>query len=285
MIFNSRRGSRRFLIALLAAALLFPVAPAAAAPIDRGDNPQPALNTSTSCTDEIRANYHAGMFKDIYNLRVYGIETRVNPPTNASFRPCSETQGIATHDGAFAWVALQPGAESTADPSSILQIGIASCREAFGTVCFYPQMNYFWAIKGCGGALGVYDLGPANDTIHTYRVQSVYINSHTYFKGYIDGAEKFTVAQSDARLSCWIGQDTAGVWSGELWDGGDSYGTGGGAQLWFQSSIYRTIGGSWVGPSWNAANACLHPADDSDNSNHVCDVTQTDTFAVYSIPN
>lgn len=269
---------RKLIMALLAAALMFPImaAPALAAPAD--------------CTDPVYANYHAGMVKDVTagpdGLRVYAISAYINPPTLDYFDVCKGYEP-SPHNGPSSWIGLQPGAESDYGPDAVLQMGITNCHEVLSSANWCEDGNdihAFWAVKGCGYKY-VVNIADIDTTARTFMLQSVYVSGKTYFRGYMDGVQEFQIAQSDPALTCWINQDTKAVWGGELFDGGDSFGNGG-AGLWQSSAKFRVINNStWQYTTWDPNAGCHQGPADSDNSNHVCDVTTGTQFKLYSVPN
>ena len=257
-------------------------------PLDGPSDTVAAPAAPADCTDPIYANYHAGMFKDVSgDIRVYGVSAEINPPTLDYFDVCRGYEP-SPHNGVSSWVGIQPGSANDYGPDAILQIGYVNCHEVLSSADWCEDGNdihAFWAVKGCGYAY-IKNIADLDTAARTFKLESVYISGLTYFRGYIDGVQKFQIAQGDPALTCWIHGDTKGVWAGELHDGGDSYGSGAvSTGLWQSSAKFRVIQGNWLYTDWDANGGCHQGPRDSDNSNHVCDVTTSTQFKLYSVPN
>ena len=219
---------------------------------------------------------------------MYGVKARVDPPSVTNkFDICNGAE-LIKRKGVFAWVALQPGFESRwQGTGAIIQIGLTHCdNDAYSDICVPGSIYGFYAVGGCGyrsyGSLGNLGGNPRD-----LRVESVYVNGTTKFRGYIDNVMKFSLEQNHSHIDCWINEDTMAIWSGETWDGGDSYGSSGGPtdKLFFGSAAYRSINGVFANPGFNATTNCKTGPVDSPGQNHVCDVTYNDDFYLYSVPN
>jgi hypothetical protein len=248
---------------------LIQVGPASAAPIRTESAPQVQLNETGSCTDEIGANYHVGDQYDGGSLRMVGVYANINV-LNSSFRPCTYAVG---NDGAFAWVGLQPGPNSGHSPM-VFQVGLANCNDYIfrDNICDSDSISLFIQVGG-GCTIQdpqIIDFGTVDDTTHTL---SILRDSGGIYRVYYEGQIIYSISENDSKISCWIKGDTMAVWSGELWDGGDSLASTGN-RLNFTNMLRQTLGYGWVHPPHTTGFACPK-SDDSDQVNNYCEFTNS----------
>lgn len=180
-------------------------------------------------------------------------------PGREFFGPCSTGTGPLQHDGAFAFVAIQP--ELSTGKTGIMQIGIADCADSSFTICRGKQAPRFFAgIKTCGLSNQYWDLGAADYNRWQYKIRRN--DALARWEFWFNGSIVVTISTSDTRVSCWANGDTRAQWLTETWDGGDSVGHQTSTthkETIFDTAIMQSSGEAGShSPNWDASKACTY---------------------------
>lgn len=244
----------------------------------------------TDCTDEFVNNYHGGNYYDPSGTARIDYVSAFIDPTTAGFRPCTNGIDPLGHNGPSAWIAVAPDANSPQynNPNAILQLGIVKC-DFNNTYCRYPYNSLFWARGGCGtyGPSGI-DLGQTDHENHRFLIQQATVSGGgIVWQGWVDNDKVFEIPVGHESVGCWANQSDRGTrayWMGEMFDGGDSW-SNADDKLNF-TSLYRSTNGTGVTQqTWTGDSLCNWTAEDSDNSDHKCDRTNSNGMDLWSVPN
>lgn len=249
--------------------------------------PASVLAVYSNCGDVTAVTRHQGMDKHpsgtgsityvSTQLRVQGIYDH--------FGPCSQNPGTFNHDGAGAWIGIQPEPGKT----GILQAGIISCSDDGVDGCFgRGHGEWFVAVKGCLLTNDWWWPGPAADERLGVTIKRNNTVSPVRWEVKIGTVTYWTMPESDSRISCWITGDTYAMWHTETWDRGDAVGhynstTGTDRRTKFESARYAVEHGSIVEPGWVASNPCTLDQEGSGGNRHQCDVRSGDDVYLWSI--
>lgn len=195
--------------------------------------------------------------------------------TSTDFAICSTTPLDFEENGPLAWVAITG---STAE--SILQIGVTVCSEVGNGTCDgNTHPSFFWAYGGCNGASPfLRDLGPADSTIHKYKIEK----SASSWVLYIDDVPKAAISFSHSAISCWNYGHIELQIMAEKWDRGDSFGdpSTSGRKLQFRSVRYSYTTSSTVyAKSWGPIDG---PCTAEDRPEDRCRIAVSDGFNVWT---
>lgn len=208
---------RKLCVALLAAALLFPIV---VAPV--------AATHSTNCGD-------AGSDSRVTGERLSGISSKIDGVVGyvkvLGYPETCTDNGTDLHSMTSIWVGIQPNSGAGL---SIVQVGLMKCAGA-GTG--YPQgrdscetdidntWRYFYAFGGCNGNVPwPRDLGPvpAADFGAQIKLRITHVSTGSVSFS-INNVTVATAPYSSA-MGCWSNSLDFGVAACETWDRGDSCG-------------------------------------------------------------
>lgn len=263
---------RKFLAALLAAALLFPVIVAPVAAVGEG-----GCENLQTVYSHVGDTLHPSTFTN-----VRGIRSQIFDQQDLDY--C--TSADLGHGPSY-WVALQPSYDNPEynNPEAILQIGVIKCQNAIQSACT-GSPRYFWADGGCNGDGPVaIDLGPAPIGGITFAIRHVG-NSQYWLTAVPINSNYPTISvytePNSTHIGCWAlgGGDSrrvAGAVYCERWDNGDNCGGIGSSNPIDFTTIrfWVSVNGQWyipgnsgspLGPvSCSSASAELHCIDNGDD--------------------
>jgi hypothetical protein len=178
--------------------------------------------------------------------------------------PDPYTQSIV-NNGVFAWVELHPysyggpyGCTGGPESNCYIRLGVASCVKPDwnGVVCnstaSIDHPHLFASIDGCG-TTQLIDLGAVSGD--SWDV-ALYFDGAApgWIRLWYEGSVKYSIYQTDSRISCFsLGNLKAG-WDASAWDGGDGLGdNGGGDTPTFHLNIqYGLPGAGWHSPAYTS---------------------------------
>jgi hypothetical protein len=267
---------RRLLASLLLVASLFPVAVTTVF----ASNTQP-------CVDAVANSRHAGTYKDATNWQARGVRATINP-IDDTFALCS---GLYGNDGVSAWVAIEPGTGNPDHPANggtggIIQLGILKCNSGLSTACSVPnQIWAVWAAGGCGFPAAAVRIGsqPIGAGSHTFTIRKESEAQGSDWLLFIDSALVKTIPNTAYQISCWQADDKMAVWSGETWDGGDSYAAAANKLNFDNAQFESEVDGPFFSPNWINGLECPIVEDSSEQNHRCVHDSSGDGFDLWSV--
>lgn len=250
---------RKLLLALLAAALLFPVivAPVLAA------NP-------TNCSSPENYNDHANINVPQIGNNIRGIKATMYASNRIA--QCIDTNGLDIMAGPLYWVALTGPASNE---SAIIQIGVTNCNNAVQSGC-QDTARLFWAYGGCDGDRpDLKDLGPAPPSGAVFQVSR---ESDGYYRVYANGTFYRSIYKTHPSIVCWAdtGTVTADI-ACERWDAGDMCGQSALEVAVHGAKTQKSVEGTWYVSGFHSGSC------QESNSETQCTILDEDSAYLWTV--